>query len=385
MIGSEYHPRIPPPKLMKTTNPPKERIASAEDVNPNADGGCSEGEDVRHRHPDRPGDPCICPNPGTPKLMRGNATPITRHISSESSAHGDKPLNDNRESPDNPSIGCLSLLGWVCCLIAILWIVTVSSPFLASALTLHGWRLWTSLFLAMLPSAIVIGIATYALMKFRKIPSFMQLSETSFASNLDELQYKLTVGYLAKITDPRSYAIENGFVRKNNVSDDIPIVDSLRRLKGEIPSLCSGSDGWIYLFKDFQRKQDEQAKEIVASTWKLIAIKTAASPWKIVDIIAVIYNSTIMVAKLAKLYNRQTSRQDAFRLVCRWIINIYIAGEIGDAVQRGVEWANANDLMSSTYKPLASMLGKVAEGGANAFLVYRLGRHAMECFRPLCK
>ena len=64
-------------------------------------------------------------------------------------------------------------------------------------------------------------------------------------------------------------------------------------------------------------------------------------------------------------------------------MNIYIAGEAGDVTQGAVEWASANDLISSTYKPLAGLVGKIAEGGANAFLVYRLGCMAMEYFRPL--
>ena len=130
--------------------------------------------------------------------------------------------------------------------------------------------------------------------------------------------------------------------------------------------------------------QDERAKEIIGKTWKLVAIKTAASPWKIVDMIAVVYNSTVMITKLAKLYNRRTSSRAAFRLVCRWIINIYIAGEMGEVAQGATEWASASDLISATYKPLAGFVGKIAEGGANAFLVYRLGCRAMTYFRPLC-
>ena len=129
--------------------------------------------------------------------------------------------------------------------------------------------------------------------------------------------------------------------------------------------------------------QDERAREIICKTWKLVAIKTAASPWKIVDMLAVVYNSTVMITRLAKLYNRRIYGSAGFRLVCRWIVNIYIAGEMGDAARGAVEWASANELISATYKPLAGFIGKIAEGGANAFLVYRLGNRAMEYLRPL--
>lgn len=353
-------------------------------VAPEVNDGSGEGSVMNYERSDREGDPCICPSHGKPRLMHGVVKPIVGNVNPSKTVEPyDGERNDDEGICHKLTIGFLPFLGWTCCLIAVLWIVTVSSPFLANALTLHGWRFWVSMALALLPSLFVFGVMVCALMRFRKIPRIEQFSEASFADTPDELRDRLIVHYLGQIANPQNYAVENGFVDKGNLTDDVPIVDSLKRLKGEIPSHCSGSDGWLYLFKDFLRMQDERAKEIIAKTWKMVAIKTAASPWKIIDIIAVVYNSTIMVTRLARLYNRRTTRHAAFRLVCRWFINIYIAGEMGDASQGAVEWASANDLISSTYKPLAGLIGKVAEGGANAFLVYRLGRRAMEYFRPL--
>ena len=346
-------------------------------------GGRDESAYRRYGCSVRDGDPCICPNPGAPRFMQGCVKPKVAPIVAEDCQSDENTCNDYDRMRDKSSVSFLPFLGWACCVIVTLWIVTVSSPFLANALTLHGWRFWVSLVLALLPLLLVFGVVLYAMMRFRRIPRIEQFSESSFVDKPEELQDKIVVHYLGKIADPQGYAVENGFVEEGNVTDDLPIVDSLKRLKGDIPSHCSGSDGWLYLFKDFQRMQDERAREIIGKTWKLVAIKTAASPWKIVDMIAVVYNSMVMITKLAKLYNRGASSQAAFRLVCRWIINIYIAGEAGDAAQGAVEWANANDLISSTYKPLAGFLGKIAEGGANAFLVYRLGCRAMEYFRPL--
>ena len=102
---------------------------------------------------------------------------------------------------------------------------------------------------------------------------------------------------------------------------------------------------------------------------------------KIVDMAAVVYNSTVMITRLAKLYNRRASGRAAFRLACRWIVNIYIAGELGDMAQDASEWTA--DLVSGTLKPLAGVLGKAAEGGANGLLVRRLGLRAIAEFRPL--
>ena len=331
-----------------------------------------------HAFTDREGDREICPDPGRPRIVEGEVQAVARRESvvvASSAAGGDE--------AQGAASGCLSRLVWVCLVVAVLWLITVSAPLLANALTLEGWRFWCSLTLAFLPAICVLGVVFYALAVFRRLPRVEQFSEAEFEGDPDGLQSRLMIRYLAKFPEPVKYAIDNGFVEKGADADDSQVVDSLRRLKGELPACHSGSDGWLRLFREFQTLQDERAGRIIARTWKLVAVKTAASPWKVVDMLAVVYNSTVMVARLARLYNRRTSRGAAFRLACRWLINICIAGEMGDATQGAVEWADANDLISSTYRPLAGVVGKVAEGGANAFLVYRLGRRAMAYFRPL--
>lgn len=438
MNGDEYHPRIPSPRFMKMTadshlvasgegaktvskshgrnsaldgtnagggaateTKPQKIIRPAASEDASAATGTTEPQnasadtrqpddlcreqkaDMRFVRSDREGDPCISPNPGTPRLMQGEVKLRVDLVSSDAQPREEGTIDGDGDVPKAPCIGFLPFLGWAFCLIVVLWMIATSSPFLANALTLRGWRLCASLFLGLLPSMFVLGVMLYAVIRFRSIPRMEQFSEVSFIDNIDELKERLAIQYLRGFSDPQRYAIENGFVDKSNVTDDVPIVDCLKRLKGEIPSSCSGSDGWLYLFKEFQRMQDERAKEIIGKTWKLVAIKTAASPWKIVDMIAVFYNSTVMIARLAKLYNRRMSSQAAFRLACGWFINIYIAGGAGDAAQGAVEWASANDLISATFKPLAGIVGKVAEGGANAFLVQRLGRRAMEYLRPM--
>ena len=373
MEDREFGPRTPPPRLMTPRRDGEAKISP-----PSA---CNRQEAKSERRqfvfPDREDDHEAIPDPGRVRLMSGGirlkerAEPVQR-------CDGIVANIDKR-----PSLGVLSVVGWGACLIAMLWSVTVASPLLANALTLQGWRFWCLLALALLPAAIIVVLAVYAIMLFRRMPQVEQFSEADFEGREDELQDLLATRYLAQLPSPQKYAEENGFVRNGGDVADAPIVDSIRRLTGEMPSHCSGNDGWIRLFKEFQALQDERAKAIIKRAWELVAVKTAASPWKVVDMIAVIYNSTIMVARLARLYNRRTSGRAAFRLVCRWFINIYIAGEMGDVTQGAVEWASANELISATYKPLAGFIGKIAEGGANAFLVYRLGCRAMVYFRPL--
>ena len=373
MGDKEFGPRTPPPRLM-TSRRSEEALVSPSSASPRPE---ARQERKSCTFPDREGDREMMPDPGKVRLMTGEVR-VKERAETVQRYDGISANTDKR-----PSLGILSVVVWGACLIAVLWMVTVSSPFLASALTLQGWRFWCSLALALLPAVIIVAMAVYALMWFRKLPQVEQFSETDFEGREDELRDLLATRYLARFPAPQRYAEVNGFVQEGDDVADAPVVDGIRRLTGEIPSHCSGNDGWILLFKEFQSLQDERAKAIIRRAWKLVAIKTAASPWKIVDMIAVIYNSTVMVTRLARLYNRRTSGRAAFRLVFRWLINLYIAGEMGDVTQGAVEWASANDLISSTYKPLAGFLGKIAEGGANAFLVYRLGCRAMAYFRPL--
>lgn len=288
------------------------------------------------------------------------------------------PIPGEDESYGMSEGGLFTLIGWGFCAIVVLWMLSIASPFLANALTQHGWRLWASLFIGCAPVLFVLGLLVCAALRFRKVPRVEQLDAASF-TNKAELQRRLVAQYLDKFPVPEQYVANNDFTCGGGNRTGEEVIRCLWRLKSEMPD----SRGWLVEFDRLQRMQDERAKEIIGKTWKLVAIKTAASPWKIVDMIAVIYNSTVMITKLAKLYNRRTSSQTAFRLVCRWIINIYIAGEMGEVAQGATEWASANDLISATYKPLAGFIGKVAEGGANAFLVYRLGCRAMTYFRPL--
>lgn len=332
---------------------------------------------------DRAGDPGISPNPGAPRLMQGEVVLKKDDTPSSGKQEAATACGKSAAASAAPSLGILPVLGWLCCFAAVLWVCSVSSPFLANALVLDGWRFWASLVLGLLPFAFVAGVMIFALSRFRRIPGVEQFTEAAFADDPDELKDRLVVRYLRHFDDPLRYAIVNGFVAESDATDDVPVVDCLKRLKGELPANCSGSDGWLHLFKDFQRMQDERAKEIAANTWKLVAIKTAASPWKIVDMLAVVYNSTAMLVKIAKVYNRRTSRRESLRLAFRWIVNIYVAGEMGEMAQGAADWAAANDFISAACKPLASFAGKLAEGGANALLVHRLGRRAIEYFRAL--
>lgn len=151
---------------------------------------------------------------------------------------------------------------------------------------------------------------------------------------------------------------------------------------------------WIQKCNDFEKQREKGAIGIVKEHALLTAVKTATSPWKIVDVLAVFYNSTRMVERLAHLYGHQCSRQQAFRLICGWGFNLYVAGRLGDIMEKGADMTveKAIDILKNSdnrFAWLAQVLpvagkifAKAGEGATNYFLCYRLGKQAIETFKP---
>ena len=216
---------------------------------------------------------------------------------------------------------------------------------------------------------------------------------------------KLLNGYLEELPEAVEYATTAGF----DGEEKDHVVDSVRKLRGK-GSRYSDEAGWLEDFKELRELQRSRANKIIWHYSKLIGLKTAASPWKIVDIICVFFNSTLMVADLAELYNRRVDRNAAFRLVFKWFLNIYISGEageisakvagaIGEQMEEPIkdslsnlgcldsEWgetvAKALPFLAKGVPIVAKLAGKAVEGGVNAYFAIRMGRNAVAAFEPL--
>ena len=301
----------------------------------------------------------------------------TNETEKPSSAGGGELVKDQK----NIKGSAILILGWSVCAIVVLWMFTAASPFIANALTQHGWRLWASLVLGSLPIVSVVGLMVYVLRWFLKVPKVEQFNRRSFP-NKAELQRHLSTSYLANIPNPERYATDNGFANADGKRDRTVLVECLNHLRRG----ASDSRAWLVEFDRFQSIQDERAKEIIFNVSKHVGLTTAACPWRLLDMITVVYHSTLMITRLAKLYNRQTSRYAAFWLGCHWITNIYVSGIMQDAAQQGIEIAASSlgGLTNFFSKALGAVVGKSTEGLVNALLVTRLGHCAMAYFRPLC-
>lgn len=287
------------------------------------------------------------------------------------------------EMPDDSNVppgGALSAIVWFVCTVVALWMFTIASPFIANALSQHGWRLWTSLAIGCLPVVFVFGMMVYVFVRFFRMPRFEQLKARAF-SNKAELQRRLMASYLANFPSPEQYAADNGFANEDGNRTRKVVAECLAHLQRD----AADSRAWLVAFDRFQSLQDERAEEIIFNVCKHVGLTTAACPWRILDMVTVVYHSTRMIARLAKLYNRRTSSRAAFWLGCHWIVNIYVSGTMQNAAQQGVEIAASavGGLTNVFSKALGAVVGKSTEGLVNALLVNRLGRRAMMYFRPL--
>ncbi|MBR1870820.1 MAG: DUF697 domain-containing protein [Kiritimatiellae bacterium] len=284
--------------------------------------------------------------------------------------------------------GLVPFLGWLLVLVVTLWMFSLSAPFLANAIALKGWRAWASLAAGLVPFLAVTAILVYAFTCLSRIPKV-----ESFSAGLPPLvlRQSLEMRYLVNFPEAEKFADANGFTNEARGE----IVRTLESLRGRAPhARHADAAGWLGEFRTFLAALSTRADAIIADTCKAVAIKTAICPWRIIDMLAVCYNSTLMVVRIARLYNRRCSRRAAFRLVARWIANIYISGEIGsfmeDASAAGsdaaVAWigeGDAAEYLSAAMPVLSKFIGKAAEGGANAYLAYRLGRRAVAYFAPV--
>ena len=328
-------------------------------------------------------------------------------------------INEPKEERENLlSSPLLTVLGWGLGGGLSLWLYFQLAGLFKFVLECQGWRFWAALVIFCIP----IMALTYAAMRFwqvfRKLPKRDQVQGDLDTSDIREK--KVIKNSLKPYIDelPPEYVGVFKSERRKEVSAQI---SRLRKDSG-----YSDSGEWIDDFKAFQDAQEEEALDTVKTYCKLVALKTAACPWKAIDMVIVSINLTLMVVAIAKVYNRRVSKGGAFRLLCHWFANIYISGELGaitenaadrasdkatawltnggddvkeagasvaeatagqasGAIANGMSGSSMGETLTSAFSAslpiLSKFAGKAAEGAVNAFLAYRMGRRAIDEFR----
>lgn len=178
------------------------------------------------------------------------------------------------------------------------------------------------------------------------------------------------------------------------------------------------SYSWIMEYRNnIQEPLDRLAKERRKYYATIVGFKTAIAPWKAVDIIAVIYNNTLLIKELCTLANVRASGIQSLFIMAHLGFNTFVGSKAQsvaeDSVERAFEadgWRGGDELskiesgsgedimrdegvmqiadsiggdaFKSVFK---KVLAKGGEGVANAFLTRRLGAYAWKMITPLAK
>ena len=271
-----------------------------------------------------------------------------------------------------------------------LWLYVQLASLLRFALSCSGWRLYAALIMFAIPVIAIIWMAVIVLVKVFRKPEFEQVICSEKDGSL-QLRQKLCDGYLLKIKMP-DYITEFDYAEGQGVQR------MYDRLTDKYS--ISSDQAWLEEFMAFQGKQEAQARASVKTYCKLIGLKTAMCPWKIIDIVCVLVNTTLMVSRIAMIFNRRISSVAASRLVIRWCVNLYISGELGDVFEKSAsavgqtasetikeqDWfgeGTVGNYVGDALPVLSKWVGKIAEGATNAYLAYRLGNRAIDEFKAL--
>ena len=151
---------------------------------------------------------------------------------------------------------------------------------------------------------------------------------------------------------------------------------------------CVDPEEWVV---EFQRtlvdELDEIGRQRMMKYAKLVGVKTALAPYRILDTLAVLYNNMKLLKDLCLIYNQRVEGFAAYILLGRVIANTYIAGEVEQAIDHVAE-----NLDEEIADAVGNQLGgrllefvskKTAEGFANALLTHRLGRKAQQYLTPI--
>ncbi|MCC5805908.1 MAG: DUF697 domain-containing protein [Opitutales bacterium] len=133
------------------------------------------------------------------------------------------------------------------------------------------------------------------------------------------------------------------------------------------------------------RPLDAVANERIWHYTKIIGLKTAISPFPLIDALAVLYNTGRMLHDLALLYNRRIHRAQIALLLGLVIFQTYVASQAQEVLESGAEEMSgflSNNLARASGKLIGA---RIAEGTVNGLVARRLGRRALRYLRPVTK
>ena len=277
----------------------------------------------------------------------------------------------------------MSFFKYIFGMLLLLWVCFEVVSLVDVINNLSGVLRWVvGLFVLIVILVAVVSSAVYACLVFRRIPKNKPVIWGNY-KDIKELKAELRK-YVAQL-DGKDYG--NKFCGK----------EKLGKLLND--EMFGGiTEDWIKTFKDFQDIQVDFAKQRVKESAMRVGYCTAVCPWSAGDILIVFSSAVEMVASVAEVFDCRMSKLGAFKWVCHWLKDMYIAGHLQNVTEvvgekgagfasKGFEmiandetWVNIFTCMSGALK---KVIGKASEGVVNALLCYRLGMRAIDEFRKL--
>lgn len=165
---------------------------------------------------------------------------------------------------------------------------------------------------------------------------------------------------------------------------DVPALRDQRRRLVERQNVVAARL-WVQDFQDrFQVVIDKAAQRRVRGYATRAGVKTAASPFPLLDNLIILHTSLSMLGDLMRLYNLRVGAASTVWVLARVIGQAYLAGEmqgITEAIADAVPEYGGE--LGGQLLNLAKKVGsKVGEGAINGIFIHRLGRASMALLQP---
>lgn len=169
-------------------------------------------------------------------------------------------------------------------------------------------------------------------------------------------------------------------------------IELLARNKAQLlESMAEEScQSWLVQFENrFVVLLDRSARKRISRYGWLVGIKTAAAPTGFVDAAIVLINAYRLMGDLCRIYRLRAGGVGTGSILVRIFINAFAAARLEEWMDQATHHivenaAQGSDGMAAFFKVISGgVLSRAAEGGANAFLLIRLGAAGIHYLRPM--
>ncbi len=148
------------------------------------------------------------------------------------------------------------------------------------------------------------------------------------------------------------------------------------------------SERFIEAYREhFQSLLDEAAERTVVESARWVGIKTAASPYAILDLGIILFESARLIGTLCRIYGVRMGRIGTLRVMAAVLAHAYLAAKIDDiepwaeeGFSKLLDTVGVQAVMGSFFSKLSV---KASSGYVNYRLFARMGRDAIRLLQPL--